>query len=120
MNSHPHSHKAALISIGAAFFITALAVYLAPKVMDESVVTQPNQPVVTTACTIGGCSGEICSDEVGMMSNCMYKPEFACYKSTGAKCERQTSGACGWTETAALTMCIKDADSVTGTETSVE
>lgn len=56
-------------------------------------------------CTIGGCSSEICS-ETSMSSACIYKEEFACYKS--AKCERQASGQCGWTETPELAQCLKD------------
>ncbi|MBA3732995.1 hypothetical protein H0W91_01315 [Patescibacteria group bacterium] len=55
------------------------------------------------ACIRSGCSGEICSDQ-NQVSNCIYKPEFACYAK--AKCERQMSGQCGWTQTSALSMCL--------------
>ena len=65
-------------------------------------------PVVSTGCFIGGCSGEICSDQKGMMSNCIYKAEFACYKN--AKCERQSTGQCGWTATPDLKLCIQNAE----------
>ncbi len=71
--------------------------------------TNPTTPV-QAQCHVGGCSGEICSDQEGMVSNCMYREAYGCYKSTGAKCERQATGKCGWTETSALTMCIKTAD----------
>lgn len=57
------------------------------------------------ACYVGGCSGEVCSDQPNVASNCIYKPEFACYKKTST-CERQTTGACGWTKNEALTMCL--------------
>ncbi len=112
MNNHQHSTKVALISIGAAFLITAAAVYLAPRVLVAPTIPGGTDTVMG-ACYVGGCSSQICSDEPGAMSNCMYQPQFACYKSTGAKCERQATGKCGWTETAALTMCIKDADAQT-------
>lgn len=56
-----------------------------------------------SACRPTGCSGEICSDE-DVISACVYKPEFACFKE--AKCERQTGGECGWTETVALKSCL--------------
>lgn len=79
--------------------------------------TEPVKPATTTPttpvqakCHVGGCSGEICSDQEGLVSNCMYREAYGCYKSTGAKCERQTTGKCGWTETSALSMCIKAAD----------
>ena len=54
-------------------------------------------------CVIGGCSGEICASEE-MMSNCIYKPEFACYKN--ATCKEQPSGECGWSPTAELNQCL--------------
>jgi eight-cysteine-cluster-containing protein len=69
-------------------------------------VGQTNAEVPNTSgeCYIGGCSGQICSSEKDVMSTCEYKEEYACYQT--AKCERQANGQCGWTETAALKMCI--------------
>jgi hypothetical protein len=58
-------------------------------------------------CFVGGCSAQICSDEPNAVSTCEYSPKYACYKT--AKCERQASGQCGWTETQNLTMCLKNA-----------
>ncbi len=55
-------------------------------------------------CFISGCSREICSDKEGVMSICIYQPQFACYKA--ATCERQSNGGCGWTQTAALQACL--------------
>lgn len=55
-------------------------------------------------CYVGGCSGEICSDKPDVVSNCIYRSEFACYKQ--AACERQASGSCGWTQTPALKACL--------------
>ncbi len=57
----------------------------------------------TKACKVGGCSGEVCSDKE-MMSNCMYRKEYACYKE--AKCEVQPSGECGWTPSTELDSCL--------------
>ncbi|MDO8739962.1 MAG: hypothetical protein Q7J54_00115 [Candidatus Woesearchaeota archaeon] len=56
-------------------------------------------------CYIGGCSKEICSDKEGVVSICMYKKEYACYKN--AKCERQINGQCGWTQEPQLQACLK-------------
>ncbi len=56
------------------------------------------------ACYVGGCSGEVCSDQPNVVSTCMYREVFACYKT--AKCERQANGSCGWTETSALKACV--------------
>lgn len=64
------------------------------------------KPVSGGACFIGGCSGEVCSDQSGVASNCIYKPEFACYKKS--KCERQVNGKCGWTNTEELQVCLQN------------
>lgn len=57
-------------------------------------------------CFIGGCSNEVCSDQAGAVSTCIYKPEFACYQKS--KCERQTDGQCGWTNTTEFGICINN------------
>lgn len=67
----------------------------------------PPNSAVPGECFIGGCSSQICSEEEGVVSTCEYREEYACYKN--AKCERQTSGECGWTPTKKLTMCLDSA-----------
>lgn len=61
----------------------------------------------TGGCVVGGCSNELCTDasQGPMMSPCIYRAEYACYK--GAACERQPDGACGWTQTSALKACLR-------------
>ncbi len=66
-------------------------------------------PVVKGACYVGGCSGQVCSDQKDVASTCEFRAEYACYKT--ATCERQASGQCGWTQTAKLTSCISSAKS---------
>jgi hypothetical protein len=63
----------------------------------------------TSECFVGGCSGEVCSDQKDVVSACMYRSEFACYKE--ATCARQSSGECGWMRTSALEQCLNDAAS---------
>lgn len=63
---------------------------------------------VQGGCYIGGCSGEVCSDKSDIASNCIYKPEFACYKANSV-CKRQANGQCGWTQNQALASCIQKA-----------
>lgn len=60
-------------------------------------------------CIVSGCSGEVCVDasEGGVFTTCVFKPEFACYRS--ARCERQSDGGCGWTETPELLTCLENA-----------
>ncbi len=64
---------------------------------------------VAGACKVGGCSSQLCgeaSDMDGMVTTCEFKPEYACYQK--ATCARQTTGKCGWTESAELTQCLKN------------
>lgn len=61
-----------------------------------------------SACVITGCSSHICAD-AEMASTCEFREEYACYRTTNAKCERQSNGSCGWTPSSALTMCINNA-----------
>lgn len=60
-------------------------------------------PPITKACVVSGCSGQICGEEE-MMSTCEFREAYGCYKT--ARCERQTTGMCGWTETAELQACL--------------
>ena len=66
--------------------------------------TSVTPPKATGKCYVGGCSAQLCSDQPDMISNCMYSPQYACYKA--ATCERQPTGACGWTPTNELSMCL--------------
>ncbi len=65
----------------------------------------PPSPPPAAACVRTGCSGTVCA-ETGkdVFTTCDMRPEYECYAT--AKCERQASGACGWTQTAALSSCL--------------
>ncbi len=71
-------------------------------VMPQTTAPAPSNP--KGKCYVGGCSAQVCSDSPNIVSTCEYRAEYACYKT--ATCERQTSGECGWTQTASLTMCL--------------
>ena len=62
--------------------------------------------VISPDCKIAGCSGQLCVDKNAedIITTCEYRPEYACYKT--ARCERQSGGNCGWTQTAELSECI--------------
>lgn len=63
------------------------------------------EPISSGDCRPTGCNLEVCSDE-SVITLCESKPEYACYPL--AVCERQSSGACGWTETLKYKSCIVD------------
>jgi hypothetical protein len=67
-------------------------------------VTYEKSQANSGGCFVGGCSGQVCSDQKDVMSTCEYKEEYSCYKT--AKCERQDSGVCGWTQTQTLLECL--------------
>lgn len=58
-------------------------------------------------CKISGCNRELCV-EAGedVVSICIYQERFKCYQQ--ATCKRQL-GYCAWTQTPALTNCLKKA-----------
>jgi hypothetical protein len=54
-------------------------------------------------CRPTGCGGQICADK-SVFSTCVYRPEYACYKT--ATCERNAAGSCAWRSTPELTKCL--------------
>ena len=79
-----------------------------PASLNLDSTTSTNPTTSTTAgingCFVGGCSGQICSEDKSAMSTCEYKEEYACYKAS--RCERQKNGECGWTDTPEFSICM--------------
>lgn len=68
-------------------------------------ITVTKKSELAGPCNIGGCNNEICfSPEEDIVSSCVYKEEYICYKT--ATCERQANGQCGWRQTPALRACL--------------
>ena len=67
-------------------------------------VTAAYRRLVDQTCYVGGCSGQICSDQDGVISTCEWRDEYACYQT--ATCERQPDGQCGGTPTEELNSCL--------------
>lgn len=61
-------------------------------------------PADAGPCFVGGCSGQVCSDQAGVVTTCEWRDEYACYQT--ATCERQADGQCGWTPTPELAACL--------------
>jgi len=62
-------------------------------------------------CKTTGCSSHLCVDERDgdVVSTCEWRDEYACYQT--ARCERQASGQCGWTQTSELQSCLSGSSS---------
>lgn len=61
----------------------------------------------TGKCIISGCNGEVCTEEgkqSGAITVCVWEEKYSCYKDL--KCERQTNGRCGFTQTPEFKSCI--------------
>ena len=107
------------VSVAATLLVLAGIVFLfsnyknMPDTLEEEPVVSPASNFMAPSpepapsaggCFIGGCSGQICSDQKDVMSTCEFKEEYACYKNE--KCERQADGKCGWTQTPTLSACL--------------
>lgn len=66
-----------------------------------------NDPTSQNDCYVGGCSGQLCTDDPEAISTCEWLEEYACYRE--ATCERQIDGQCGWTQTDTLVECLATA-----------
>ncbi|MFA6515358.1 MAG: hypothetical protein WCT42_03805 [Candidatus Paceibacterota bacterium] len=79
----------------------------------ESSTEVSNNQYTSSGCKIvSGCNGPIiCIDENTEIggSTCVALPEYACYKASSSRCEKQTSGKCDWTNTLELKSCIEKA-----------
>ena len=74
-------------------------------VINLPITPSPLEPIVASqACYVGGCSAQVCSDEEDVITDCRYQEAYACYQQ--ATCERQTTGACGWTQSPTLVACL--------------
>lgn len=75
--------------------------------------------VVGPGCKVGGCSGQLCEESSvdGKSTTCEWKDEYACYKT--GRCEKQSTGQCGWTQTPELKQCLFPSQKV-GCETDVD
>jgi len=58
----------------------------------------------TKPCIKTGCSSQVCADH-DVITTCEFRPEYACYQK--AKCERQSNGNCGFTQTRELAACLR-------------
>ncbi len=88
---------------GRSQMLKATQFYLRAK----PVASNPNPGPPTQnpkPCFKTGCSKQVCADEE-VITTCEFKQEYECYQR--AKCERQASGQCGFTDTPELRRCLR-------------
>jgi hypothetical protein len=63
----------------------------------------PDEP----QCFVGGCSGQYCTSQPGLISTCEWLPHYACYDLS--ECGTfGPAGACGWKQTPEFLQCMID------------
>lgn len=102
MESYPRQCK----SKDGTLFVEELPDDASPLLPNEN----PSKPAESKKCAIGGCSSQLCISEEeskngGGVSTCEFRPEYACYKKN-SRCEAQSNGECGWTNTPELKSCL--------------
>ena len=69
-------------------------------------------PLTAQECKVTGCSGQVCAEAEEaeeIVTDCELRAEYACYKN--ARCERQSSRECGWTQDETLIKCLEETSS---------
>lgn len=102
-NAFDKMHTDGLIVSGYRSTVTGPAGDAKARTVNQFWLRATNEAVQKT-CYTGGCSGQLCSDQEGLISTCEFKPEYACYHT--ATCEVQADGECGWTQTSELQACL--------------
>lgn len=89
---------------GRSQMLKATQFYLRAKAPDSSSADKQKPSGNKKPCFKTGCSRQVCADEE-VVTTCEYRPEYECYQR--AKCERQASGECGFTDTPELRACLR-------------
>lgn len=102
------------IKYGGLFIVIVLSLMLGYATYAEE-NSQTEGPYVAEGCKLAsGCNGPtVCvnkeSDE-NINTTCEASPKYTCYKKNIARCEKQTTGNCGWSNTPELQLCFVQAE----------
>jgi len=83
-----------------------MQLFTAGEFNTPAVKVESDEEITATAsggCVIIGCGNEICESGI-VGTSCARRYVHSCYKD--GICERQESGACGWTQTEELIQCL--------------
>ena len=98
------SHEPVTGPAGRSQTLKATQFYLRAKASGSPSSGNQKPPGNKKPCFKTGCSRQVCADEE-VVTTCEYRAEYECYKR--ARCERQASGECGFTDTPELRTCLK-------------
>ncbi len=98
------THEPVTGPAGRSQTLKATQFYLRAKASGSSSAENQKSSGNKKPCFKTGCSRQVCADEE-VVTTCEYRPEYECYKR--AKCERQASGECGFTDTPELRTCLR-------------
>ena len=94
------THEPVTGPAGRSQTLKATQFYLPAK----TTTSQSPKPSPQKPCFKTGCSSQVCADEE-VITTCEFRPEYECYQK--AKCERQSNGQCGFTDTPELRRCLR-------------
>jgi len=97
-----------IIFLACCTLILIFVIFIAAIAKSGKIKEEKSNSANTEKCVVSGCNGEICQgkDEEPVLTPCLYKPEYDCYKK--AICEIQKDGSCGWTKTKEYQECINN------------
>jgi len=91
------------ILVVAAAVIAVLVVFLIGYYQTTPQANTTGECNNDSDCFIGGCSGQICSNNPDVITTCEYRDYYACYQLTSCGC---TDHKCGWKSTSEFNSCM--------------
>ncbi len=82
--------------------------------VDNDDISDNKNDKVDMACYIGGCSGELCTDDPEAMSTCEVLPGMECI-TMGMRCEA-VDGECAWVMSQTAAECFMEVEEEDGVE----
>ena len=76
-----------------------------PPDMSGAISPIPSPGTSEKKCIVSGCGPQICAEN-SFSSICDIRPEYSCFESNITRCEIQSDGQCGWTQTPELKACL--------------
>lgn len=110
----------AIVSVIISIIILAgLLIYQSIPIVQEPII---KEPINGELCFVGGCSKELCTEELDVISTCEFLPGANCLQEQNTLCAR-VNGECQWILSEASALCfmrIKEEQGLEVTETRIK